>query len=110
MIKIVTDPRDIWQSVYDSSDRTIRVKTLGSYSVAVKDKKRGSDCSGSDGEANRVLTLSNTDSTEAVIVAVNGAVWIEDTDYTVSHLAASSTITFINRIADAMHIEVIYFA
>lgn len=56
----------------------------------------GSDCSGSDGATGRILTLQNTSESGAPV-----AVWVEDqlieqADMTISHLSASSTITFDN--------------
>ena len=68
--------------------------------------KRGSDCSGSSGATNRVLTLTNTQLTFAneFRVFVNGLLLVLDIDYTISHLSASSTITFLNAIFDSAYI------
>jgi len=75
-----------------------------------KDKKLGSNCSGTDGTAGRVLTLTNTKITQNVIVMVSGAFLVEDQDYTVSHIATSSTITFNNAVWNDQYIEVLYFS
>lgn len=72
--------------------------------------KTGADCSGTTGQTGRVLTLANTSLTQSAgfLVFVNGAVKILTTDYTVSHLVASSTVTFIGAINDADTIVVEY--
>jgi hypothetical protein len=82
-------------------------KTRG---VPTQENKDGSDCSGSDGDASRVLTLANTVTSDmgAEIVVVNGLV-LHSADYTASHLASSSTITFTNKVWDSDKIKVIYF-
>lgn len=71
--------------------------------------KRGSNCSGNNGAANRVLTLGNTSLTTGVIIFVNGTFLHPTHDYTVSHLAASSTITFLNPIWNEDYIDGLYF-
>jgi len=73
------------------------------------ENKLGSDCSGSDGDTGRVLTLTNTALSSQELVAVDGRVLRITTDYAVSHLAASSTITFVDKIFDGMKIDVRYF-
>lgn len=82
----------------------------GAGVFSYKDKKQGINCSGSDGDANRILTLTNTSLTRNVIVMVSGTFLVEDQDYTASHLAASSTITFLNYLANDQYIEVIFFS
>jgi len=63
----------------------------------------GSDCSGSDGEADRTLQLSATPS-QIIIIAVGGAIQYVTTDYTL----ATDTITFINKVWDDQKIQVSY--
>lgn len=72
--------------------------------------KRGSDCSGSDGDSNRVLTLSNTVRTQAggFQVFLNGLSLVLTTEFTVNHLAANTTVTFLNPVWDDGYITVIY--
>ncbi len=71
----------------------------------------GADCSGSSGDSNRVLTLSNTSLTQqsGFLVYVSGLALGLTTEYTVSHLAASTTITFLNALTDSMTVVVNYF-
>ena len=71
--------------------------------------KAGSDCSLTDGDVDRVLTLSNTILTSHERVSVDGTM-LGPSQYTVSHLAASSTITFDDpvQIWDAQDIIVRY--
>lgn len=57
--------------------------------------KNGSDCSGTEGVQGRVLTLDNTSLTTSCMVFVNGRFLHLTNEYTVSHLAANSTITFL---------------
>ena len=71
----------------------------------------GSACSGTSGDLNRVLTLSNTLSTvdNGMIVFITGMQQIKDTDYTIVHLSAGTQITFLRNIFDDMPITVQYF-
>ena len=78
------------------------------YTDMNEENKRGSDCSGSDGAVNRVLTLSNTAMSDYEQVYVNGVHLHPTADYTVTHNAASSTVTFLNAIDDSMYIRVFY--
>jgi len=72
-----------------------------------KETYAGSDLSGSDGAANRVLTLSNTILTHNVIVALDSHLK-EDTDYTVSHKASGTTVTFSVKVWNDQQGEVLY--
>lgn len=76
------------------------------------ESKRGSDCSGSDGGTSRVLTLANTALTigEAFSVYVNGLLLVLTTEYTISHLSASTTVTFVGAKWDSDYIIVNYMA
>ena len=70
----------------------------------------GSDASGVDAATNRVITLSNTTLTSQIgfIVYVSGLSLALTSEYTVNHLAASTTITFLNKLWDDMAILVQY--
>jgi len=74
------------------------------------ENKRGSDCSGTDGTSNRVLTLSNTQLTQSggFNVFVNGLNLVPTTEYSVAHSNSASTITFLNPVWDTDYIVVIY--
>ena len=71
----------------------------------------GADLSGSSGEADRVLTLSNTGTTRqsGLLVYASGLALALTTEYTVSHLSSSTTITFLNRLWDDMTVVVNYY-
>jgi len=71
----------------------------------------GADLSGSSGDSNRVLTLNNTQLTKqrGFLVYASGLALGLTTEYTVSHLSASSTVTFLNPIWDDLTIVVSYF-
>jgi len=71
--------------------------------------KSGSDCSGSDGDANRVLTLTNTSLSSHERVFLDGVRLKKDVDYTVNHLNSNSTITFLVKVWNDQKIEVDYF-
>ena len=92
--------------------RVILVDSSGTVIKASQQEENrlGSECSGSDGATGRVLTLQNTSESGAPI-----SVWVEGTiialsDMTISHLSASSTVTFDNvEIYGADAIRVIYY-
>ena len=73
------------------------------------ENKAGSDCDGLDGSKNRVLTLNNTAITTAIITWINGTFLHPGQDYTINHLAANSTITFLNNIDNPDYISIFYF-
>ena len=66
--------------------------------------KSGSDCNGSDGESNRILTLNATPET-LFLVSVGGMILTVTTQYTIS----GDEITFLNKVYDVMPILVLYF-
>lgn len=98
---------DAFGSLYvvlvDSSGNTIKATQL-------EENRLGSECNGTEPNTGRVLTLTNTAETGNPT-----AVWVEDqliapADYTVSHLSASSTVTFDNiEIFDSDTIRVTYY-
>jgi len=70
----------------------------------------GSTCSGSDGDLNRVLTLSNTGLTRQsdLLIYASGLALTVSNEYIVSHNTTSTQITFLNRLWDDMTILVSY--
>ena len=62
----------------------------------------GSDCTGSDGDANRVLTTSISSAIGEIIVAADGSFLRETDQYTIS----GDNITFLFKIWDTHKIEV----
>lgn len=71
----------------------------------------GSALSGIDGATGRILTLANTSLTvsNGLEVFVNGVFQTITTNFTVSHLTSSSTITFVGAINNTDRITIIYF-
>jgi len=70
----------------------------------------GSDCSGTSGDANRVLTLSNSQLTQDEgLLVFSSRVLVLDTDFTITHASASSTITFLINVYDDQNIVVNYY-
>lgn len=70
----------------------------------------GADCSGTSGDKNRVFTLPNTNLTQQAgfIVYASGLALALGTEYTVNHLSADTTVTFLNGMWDDMPILVQY--
>lgn len=75
------------------------------------ENKLGSDCSGTDGTANRVLTLANLNltSNSRFMVFVGGFAMAYNLDYTLTNLPASSQVTFLGIVHDQSPIQVFYF-
>ena len=75
------------------------------------ENKTGTDCSGTDGAKNRVLTLSNTGQTKqpGFLVYASGLALALTTEYTVTHNETSTTITFLNKMFNYMEIIVNYY-
>lgn len=74
------------------------------------ESKLGSDCSGSNGASNRVLTLANTKNTVqgGFLVYASGLALALTTEYTVDHNNSGTEITFLNGMWDDMTIVVNY--
>ena len=72
----------------------------------------GSDCTGSDGDSNRVLTISNTDTTgdNGFMVFADGLGLSNGVHFTASHADADTTITFLKPLWDDMNLVVNYYA
>jgi len=70
----------------------------------------GSDCNGSSGDANRVLTLANTGITKqnGFLVYASGLALAVITEYTVDHNSSGTEITFLNSLWDDMTLVVNY--
>ena len=74
------------------------------------ERSNGSDATGSDGATSRVLTLGNLGltSNNNFNVSVQGLDLALTTDYTVSHLTTSTTVTFLNALFDTQYIIVTF--
>lgn len=70
----------------------------------------GTNCTGTSGSANRTLTISNTGSTtnNGFLVYASGVNLALTSEYTASHLSASTVVTFIVPIWDDQTIAVNY--
>jgi len=75
------------------------------------ENKLGSNCTGTDGESNRVLTLANTEQTiqAGFMVYVSGLAISINQDYLVTHKVSGTTITFLNPLYDATAIIITYY-
>jgi len=78
--------------------------------MATQENFTGSECTGSSGEANRTITLTNISKTNDnnFQVFVNNSFLHLTTDYTVDHNVSSTVITFLNRVWDSQSITIIY--
>ena len=78
-------------------------------SVQLEENRLGNECDGSDGATDRTLTLTNTlESGNPVSIWVDGQL-ISQTDLTITHLSASSTVKFAVEIFDSQAIKVLYY-
>lgn len=70
----------------------------------------GSDCSGSDGDSNRVLTLGNSTRTiqTGFVIFASGLCLAEGSEYTALHKTTGTEITFLNPLWNDMEIEAKY--
>ena len=68
----------------------------------------GATCSGSDGDASRVLTVDNTVLTKNEVVSLDGNV-LASTYYAINNLTSNTTITFTNKVWDDQPIRILYF-
>ena len=72
-----------------------------------EDEFRGSDCSGSDGTTNRILTLSGAPNGGIATISINGTSLHKGAalDYTI----AGAAVTFKNLVWDTDYIRAVYF-
>jgi hypothetical protein len=70
----------------------------------------GADCSGNEGESNRVYTLSNTSLTtnNGFLVYASGLALAVDSEYSVTHSTSGTTITFLNPLWNHMTVIINY--
>lgn len=81
----------------------------GRGKISSQENKTGADCSGTDGDALRVLTLANTEITKdgGIFVFVNG-LFQHSTQITITHIATETTIKFTDKLWDTDKIAVVY--
>lgn len=106
---------DILNLGFDDTANAHKVLLVDSSGNIIKatpqeENRAGSDASGVSGATGRVLTLNNTSESGGPT-----SVWVDDqiiaqADITISHLSASSTITFDNiNLFDSQTIRVTYY-
>ena len=111
----VTDFRDIFQNVYDSTAKAWRVQFIDSSgnvikAVQIEENRPGSDCSGVDGATGRILTLQNTSTSGAPVSVWVDTQLIAQVNMTIVHNATHSTITFGGvNIYNTQSIRVLYY-
>ena len=99
----ITDTNPLPIKIVDSNGNRIKISQK-------EENRLGSECTGSDGANGRVLTLNNTSESGGPV-----SIWVEDqliaqSDMTLSHLSASSTITFDNiEVFNTDTIKVLYY-
>lgn len=109
MVIIAKDDSEVPKHLLVDSSGYLKVHVMAGIFQPHTETKLGSNCSGSDGDANRVLTLANSETSSDELVTLDGIVLSITTDYTVSHKAASSTITFVVKVWDTQKITVRYY-
>ena len=104
---VITFLNRVWDNqsiatIYNVEEQTLREHETENYD--------GSDATGSDGDSDRTLTISNTLLTtqDNFQVFVNNSFLHLTTDYTVSHNTSSTVITFLNALFDNQSISVKY--
>jgi len=77
----------------------------------VEETYTGASCTGSDGDSNRTLTISNTNTTNNnyFLVEAGGLTLGLTTEYTVVHASSSTVITFLNPLFNTSAIKVKYY-
>jgi len=102
--------------IFDSQDISITYQQesastsiLGNYQESTENFD-GSDCSGTNGSKNRVLTLTNVTLSQSNLFAVYvSGLRLGSGEYTVSHKSVGTTITFLNELFDDSLIVVDYY-
>lgn len=99
----------------ENIDPHIKTKVLSARELDVpgtnpkSESYTGANCTGTDGDASRALTLANTKISSQEMVVVDKFILEKTQDYTISHNAASTVITFLAKIWDTQRIVVRYF-
>ena len=94
---------------YDAeAKRVIIVNSSGTIIKSTRSRENlaGSAGSGSDGDANRVYTLTTTNAVDIVEVFKDGVLLVETTDYTIDNSA--KTVTMLGNTFDAQTITIFY--
>lgn len=87
-----------------------RIEPQDFLDISMQDESyTGTNCTGSDGAANRVLTLANTSLSTTELVYLDGTLLVNGTNYTINHKTASSTITFLVSVFNTQTIDVEYY-
>ena len=89
---------------------TRAVSPVSVGNVSNTDNRLGSECSGTNMTAGRILTLNNTKLTSNEKVYLNGLRLMFTSQYTITNAATGSTITFVPIIRDDSRIVVDYLA
>ena len=76
--------------------------------MATTKEYTGSDCTGSNGDLNRTLTLINRAKPDGFLLYVSGLLLSETSSYSIAHSDTGSVITFLNALFDDMEIVVVY--
>jgi len=105
---------DIIQKVFKNESNAIRVIIVNGNgdilkSIQQEENRSGTDCSGNDGDTNRILNLLNTsESGNPTSVWVDTQL-IAQSDMTIVHNSSGSTITFGVNIYNSQSIRVLYY-
>lgn len=88
--------------------RVILVDSSGTVIKSTRSRENllGSAGTGSDGDLNRVYTLTTTNSVDIVEVYLDGVLTLEATDYNKDNSA--KTITMLNNVFDSQTLSIFY--
>jgi hypothetical protein len=101
------NPNDI----ISSSDYNASVSDQKSRGIPSQEAKNGSDCTGSDGDTGRALTLANASAIKAAgrMIFRNGA-FLDPNDYSITGSPPNDVVTFSGvNIFNTDRIIVVYF-
>ena len=91
------------------AQRVLLVNSVGSKIKVVRTRENlaGSSGSGSDGDSDRVYTLTTTNAIDIVEVYLDGVLMVETTQYTINNTA--KTITMVSQaVFDSQLVSVFY--
>ena len=105
---------DIVQAEHENSANAMRVIIVNGNGNIIKasqqeENRLGSDCSGNDGDINRILTLQNTSESGSPVSVWVDTQLIAQIDLTIVHNSINSEITLKVNIYNSQSIRVLYY-
>lgn len=96
---------------YADDAKARRVLVVGSSGtvasiIRLRENKAGSAGTGSDGDTNRVYTLTTSNSVDIIEVFLDGVLLIEITDYTIDN--STKQVTMLRNVFDSQTLSIFY--